>query len=219
MVDSIVSVDSVTVTGGPATVNLEVDFGSQGDRGSLILYGLGEPTQANLPQAAQLLDWYINLAPNDPYYLWIYQYVNKGNVNAWERIFNIVPNTFHINKTLTFVDGVAMDGIIPSVSIVVDNTTLPLLPLQQIAGLALNCHVDLEPNWTAPPENPMPAPISVGFKLLQPDVVGTQLVLPMMITAVEAYPTEAGIIWGPVQGERTAHISLNVVGVDDGGES
>jgi len=219
MVESIVSVDSVTVTGGPATVNLEVDFGSQGDRGSLILYGLGAPTDANLPQTPQLLDWYINLDPNDQYYLWIYQYVNKGNVTVWDRIFNIVPNTFHVNKTVNFVDGVAVDGLNSFITIPVDNTTLPLIPLPQIANLALNCHINLEPNWIIPPVNPLPAPAAVSFKMLEPDIVGTQLILPIMITAVEATPTEAGIVWGPVQGERTAHITINVIGAEAGGES
>lgn len=219
MVESIVSVDSVTVTGGPATVNLEVDFGSQGDRGSLILYGLGAPTSANLPQTPQLLDWYINLAPNDPYYLWIYQYVNKGNVTTWDRIFNILPNTFHINKTLTFVDGIAIEGANSFITIAVDNTTLPLLPLQQIAGLALNCQINLEPNWIVPPENPFPAPTSIGFKILEPDFIGSNLMLPIMVTAVEALATPGGVVWGPVQGERTAHITINVVGTETDGES
>ena len=43
MADVLLSTDSLTVAGGPASVSVDVDFGPQGQRGSLILYGLTDP--------------------------------------------------------------------------------------------------------------------------------------------------------------------------------
>lgn len=216
MAESIVSVDTVTVTGGPSTVNVDVDFGPQGDRGSLILYGLGEPTLANLPQTAQLLDWYINLEPNDPYYLWIYQYVSKGNQNVWDRIFNIVPNTFHKTMLIDFVNGMATDGVNNFITLNINNTTLPLVPAQNLLGLDLNISVMIEPTELTE-EIPLPQPVSIGIKRLLPDIVGDEVVLPLVITAIEAAQVSNEIVWAPVSGTRTAHITINVVGTEETG--
>jgi hypothetical protein len=43
MVDVIVSPDSLSLVGGPSTVNVEVDFGPAGTRGSQIFVGRGQP--------------------------------------------------------------------------------------------------------------------------------------------------------------------------------
>jgi len=41
MADVILSTEDLTVLGGPSSLNLEIDFGPKGDRGSQIFVNLG----------------------------------------------------------------------------------------------------------------------------------------------------------------------------------
>lgn len=117
--------DTVVVTGGASTLNVDVNFGSKGSDGSLILYGLGKPTDPGVvfPNEPKLLDWYINIDTTDDEYLYIYQYVYANSVSTWSRVFKIVPNVYQTNKVVNFN---AMGVAVANVS--VSNTTLPLIP-------------------------------------------------------------------------------------------
>ena len=202
MADSIVAIDTVTLIGGPAKVNVALDFGPQGQRGSLILYGLGKP--GSLPAedfsfAPQLLDWYINLLTTDSEYLYIYQYVNKDGIDQWDRIFKIIPNVYNTNETVTFASGIA------TVNIAIANTTLALLPGVDISQLKLNTHIDIENSAETNLANLHP--VISSFKIGNPVVNNNQYYLPIYLSAVEV--TDAGLV--PVTGSRTAHISINVI--------
>ena len=122
----IISQDTVTVTGGESTINVDVNFGPKGDDGSVILYGIGKPQNldpSDFPQTPRVLDWYINVDSTDDEYLYIYQYVFVNNAGFWKRVFKIIPNSYQTNKSVTFSAlGVA------SASVVVSNVTLPLIP-------------------------------------------------------------------------------------------
>lgn len=100
MAEVIVSSQDLTVLGGPATVNLEVDFGKQGQRGSQIFGGLGKPSEDNIPQSYTLQtgDIYINIDPNDDEYSYVSQYTADG----WVNFFRLVPLSLSINVTLMF---------------------------------------------------------------------------------------------------------------------
>lgn len=209
MADSIVAVDTVTLIGGPAKVNVALDFGPQGQRGSLILYGLGKP--GDLPTedfsfAPQLLDWYINLDTTDNEYLFIYQYVNKDGLDQWDRIFKIIPNVYNTNETIEFVDGVA------TVNIAVSNTTLALLPGIDFTQLKLNTHIDIEVPADTPLEETYPA--ITTFRIGTPTINNNEYYLPIYLGAIELVPTgvpAAPYLPTPVTGTRTAHISINVI--------
>jgi hypothetical protein len=121
----VISSDSVTVSGGATTLDVDVNFGAKGDNGSVILYGAGKPQNiplSSFPRTPQLLDWYINTDSTDDEYLYIYQYIYTNNTTNWTRVFKIIPNTYQTNKSVTFVNGIGQANI--SVS----NTTLPLVP-------------------------------------------------------------------------------------------
>ena len=122
----VISQDTVTVTGGESTINVDVNFGPKGDDGSVILYGIGKPQNldpSDFPQTPRVLDWYINVDSTDDEYLYIYQYVFVNNAGFWKRVFKIIPNSYQTNKSVTFSAlGVA------SASVVVSNVTLPLIP-------------------------------------------------------------------------------------------
>lgn len=176
MVDSILSVENVVVTGGPATIKLMTDFGPEGDRGGLILYGLDKPQNLSIdqfPQRPQLLDWYINLKTSDDEYLYLYQYQNVDGISQWFRIFKIIPNVYNTNETVTFIDGVA------NVTLTISNTTAPLLGE---AAIKLNTHIDIQTTTAYPVSS------SFAFGIPSFDSETGNYVLPLTITAVEFTP-------------------------------
>jgi len=198
MVDSIVSVDTVTVTGGPSTVNVQLDFGPEGQRGSLILYGLGRPTDLGVvfPQTPQLLDWYINLDTSDEEYLYIYQYVNREGSDTWDRIFKIIPNTYNTNQVVAFDSGVG------TANIAVSNTTLPLLA----SNPSVNVHLQIEQTVITP------FPIASSFMFpAEPsfDPITNLYSLPITVFAME-FNAET-LSWQAVDGNRTVHFGINVI--------
>lgn len=198
MVDSLLSVDSVVVTGGPATVKLSTDFGPQGDRGSLILYGLDKPNNLNIedfPQSPLLLDWYINLKTTDSEYLYLYQYQNKDGIDQWVKIFKILPNVYNTNENVTFTAGVA------TTTLYISNTTAPLLGSS--GTIKLNTHIDIQ----SASGNPIACSFVFGSQTF--DSLTQSYVLPITINATEYNMTSN--TWAKVTGAAVAHISINVV--------
>lgn len=195
MADVLLSSESLTVTGGPANISLDVNFGPEGQRGSLILYGLGKPSALNIadfPQTPQILDWYINLLTTDSEYLYLYQYVNRDGAQVWDRIFKVIPNVYNTNETVTFTAGQAL------LQIPVSNTTLALLPGTNIADINLNIHIDIE--------NMLP--VASSFTVTGLNIVNEDYVLSIALTGAELNPSTG---WGGITGDRTAHISINVI--------
>jgi hypothetical protein len=195
MADVLLSSESLTVTGGPANISLDVNFGPEGQRGSLILYGLGKPSALNtadFPQTPQILDWYINLLTTDSEYLYLYQYVNRDGAQVWDRIFKVIPNVYNTNETVTFAGGQAL------LQIPVSNTTLALLPGTNIADINLNIHIDIE--------NMLP--VASSFMVTGLGIVNEDYTLSIALTGAELNPATG---WGGIDGDRTAHISINVI--------
>jgi len=201
MVDSIIAVDTVSITGGPASIKVDVDFGPQGQRGSLILYGSGRPNDftTNISPPPQLLDWFINLKTTDTEYLYIYQYVSEAGAVQWKRIFKIIPNVYNTNTVVNFENGVAQ------LSINLLNTTLILVPGQSLLDIVPNVHISLE---TMPTDSTV-YPVASAFKISNPVIIEEQYFLPITITAAQL---NASTGWEAVNGDRTAHISINVIG-------
>jgi hypothetical protein len=118
MVDILLSSDELAVFGGPASIDLNVDFGPQGQRGSLIFTGNGKPTDPDIQlvfnntvynsQSAQPFDLYINLNPDDFEYLFLYQYGFVNGVLTWSRVLRLIPNTAIANLPIIFYNGEAV---------------------------------------------------------------------------------------------------------------
>ena len=251
MADINVSVeqDTVVVTGGTSTLNVDVNFGSKGSDGSLILYGLGKPTDPGVvfPSEPKLLDWYINIDNTDDEYLYIYQYVYANSISTWSRVFKIIPNVYQTNKIVNFnSQGVGVANL--SVS----NTTLPLIPqyafpeasstifpvnseaeMLAINGtvgtyafrtdlakyyylsatpastasnwqglITVNSHVGIESQY------PIASSFQVGIPTIGQDANGAVMyTLPITIVAYQF----TGLTFEPVTGNKTAHISINVI--------
>lgn len=106
MVDIVLSTDELSVLGGPQTVNVEVDFGPTGDRGSQIFSNLGKPIIGNngltaLAPDCQLFDLYINILSTDDEYQYVYQLQNVLGTNTWVKLFKLVSNIYSKNYTDT----------------------------------------------------------------------------------------------------------------------
>jgi hypothetical protein len=109
MVDVLLSNESISVFGGPASIDINVDFGAPGIRGSLIFTGPGKPTDptVNFPTEPRPQDLYINLLPSDFEYLFLYQYGSINGVLSWSKVLRLIPNTAIANIPVIFLDGIA----------------------------------------------------------------------------------------------------------------
>jgi hypothetical protein len=194
MSEIILSTDSLTVLGGPATLDVEVDFGPQGDRGSYIFVGEGDP---NLPsttigQDPEIFDLYINLL-NDPIsdYLALYQYQNVDGETEWTKLARIIPNIYSSNRdSIPFNDGVANINI--QVSAIVS--------LDQIANISSE---NFNIQYNILNDKPVSSSLTVG----ELSTSGGILTLPLTIKAIEY---DSGT-WSNIDTTKTVHLFISVV--------
>ncbi len=173
MTNIFVSSDDVKVIGGTANVNVEVDFGPQGDRGSVFLVGLGNPNTVTHSQVLQPLDIYINVQATDEDYLGVYQYITVAGGNTWVDTGKLMTDKFSVIRTVGFTDGKTTSEV--------DFKVLNIAPLSLVGGLtAENFNVQCT---FSDPENPIAHSITVKPLAIQS---GTgDLILPVDINAVE----------------------------------
>jgi hypothetical protein len=115
MVDVLLSTDSLSVLGGPDKIELEVDYGSKGDRGSRFYTGNGEPGApgtpgSQVPADTAVYDMYINKYSTNGY-LDLYQFLTVSNTKQWVRVGSLLPNTYIDINSAVFVDGIAEIGV------------------------------------------------------------------------------------------------------------
>lgn len=117
MPEDIMSVDSIEIVGGVSSINLSIDRGAAGQRGSYVIPWVGNPNDVTFPVTSglaggliypQTLDWYLNLNPEDEDYLCMYQL--KQN-NEWEFIFKLIPNVVHDTRNVTFSGGIGLTTV------------------------------------------------------------------------------------------------------------
>lgn len=95
----------LTIFGGPTELDVSVDFGEQGIRGSRTWAGSGDPVVALVGQPYQLYDLYINTDTTANYYSWIYQYVEEVGNPAWVPVIKLDPSQYSVISTTTFTSG------------------------------------------------------------------------------------------------------------------
>lgn len=188
MVETTISSANLNILGGPSKIDVSVDYGQRGDRGSLILYGQGKPYLVTLPESPLLYDMYVNLLPSDDEYQWIYQYINTPTGLSWKSLFKLQPNTYSTNEALSFVDG-SVEVWIP-VSLVTGDTTLT----------ASNFNVQ----YSIVSQNPIASSITISDITTSPTDI---LSLPITINAAE-FDTNA---WSSLSGQKTVHLFVTVV--------
>lgn len=191
MVNVLLATDELTVLGGPTEISVDLDFGPQGDRGSLILYGLGQPSTVELPEIPQIYDTYINLLTSDPEYLFMYQYIaGAGGSPSWVKLFKLIPNTYGENLARTFVNG-AIQINIPVAAMVPEDQ----LGSYTAADFNIQCNV-LNVN-----------PVSLGVTVGDIEFFDNLISLPITINAIEYSNGE----WSALVGQKMVHLSITVV--------
>ena len=196
MVDVLLDTQDIRVLGGPSIVNLELDFGKEGIRGSEIHAGYGKPVGDNLPPSYQLKDLYINVDPNDDEYSCVYQYIttvadDTAPSGDWVIILRIIPLSFNINTDLQFEDGVAM------FSLPLSNLLSPEA-LGQITKEIINVQITLE--------NLFPTAISVSGL----DIITIQSPTVTLLQIAFSAAALDGASWVPLEGPHRAQMQLNL---------
>ena len=173
MTNIFVSSDDVKVIGGTANVNVEVDFGPQGDRGNLFLVGYGHPNTISHSTTLQLLDLYINVQATDEDYLVMYQYQSVSGVNTWVETATLMTDKFSVIRQVAFTNGKTTSAV--------DFKLSNIAPLSLTSGLTAE---DFNVQCTfSDPENPIAHSIAVNPLAIQSGT-GDQI-LPVDINAVE----------------------------------
>ena len=108
MPDVLLSNDDVTVLGPPNTVEVLLDIGPTGTRGSKVFVGSGDPNGETVSgvifgQTLVLNDLYINTSPG-PNYAYMYQYISQPGGNTWIEILELNPTLYSKAHTTTYVD-------------------------------------------------------------------------------------------------------------------
>lgn len=114
MTDVLLNTADIVVFGPPEVVDLLVDVGPQGIRGTKIFSGEGDPrtNPENLPsgETIQLYDMYIDISASGGSYL--YQYINDNTLgDVWTPIVKVSPILFAKNYALTFATGTVTKDI------------------------------------------------------------------------------------------------------------
>lgn len=187
MTDIILATDDLTVLGGPSSINLELDFGPDGRRGSRIFVGSGQPNDPNtvIGQEPQPLDMYINVLASDDEYSFMYQYIN----NSWTRIIKLMPNVYsnRFNSQL-FTNNQWTKNI----------SVVGLSTDQILTSANLNVQYSISGGV-----NPIASSIGIGELVIEDDLI----TLPLTINAAEFIDGE----WVNPVGEKSVHLFITVV--------
>jgi hypothetical protein len=186
MPDVVLNNDDITIFAPPAIVELLVDIGPQGTRGSQFFVGVGNPNSVNIGQTPNLNDLYINTSPGGELG-YLYQYRSEPGGNVWVEVLDIYPSVYSENAQVTFESGSA-EVVIP-VAEIVTVTGTPLL--------SENFSVQYSIAHTNPVASAMQIPALVG--------AGTNLVI--NLEAVEY----AGAAWSALDDSVTIHFNITIV--------
>jgi hypothetical protein len=191
MTEVLLSNEDITVFGPPEVVELLVDVGPQGDRGSQTYIGSGNPNtlmsgDTIFGQQVFLNDLYINTSPGADYG-YLYQYVSQPGGRLWIEVLRINPTVYSKRFLTTYSDGVAQ--IVIPISDIVTVSGTPLT--------AANFSVQYSIAHTKPVSSAMQIPSLLGS--------GTQLVI--NFSAVESVSGT----WQDLDEGVTTHIFITIV--------
>jgi hypothetical protein len=206
-VNSILSSDNVTVLGGPARLEVDLNIGASGTRGSLFFVGTQNPNSLNpnldFPSLPIVFDIFINVNAASEDYLQAYQYVNQEGINTWVPTFNINQKVYSVNKVLEFVAGEA------TALLNVSDLGLDTLPFENLNNSfayfnvqATVSNIDLE-NQSSP-AIPCAFSLTVGDAYFDNsgsfDPGEFPLFLPVVVKAVEFN----GTAWSAINNKKTS---------------
>jgi hypothetical protein len=111
-VDVLIDAANITVLGPPNQIDVQLDVGPQGQRGSQIYVGSGLPSSSTIANYSSVLpgDLYINVAPGANY-SYLYQYIVGPSSNEWISVLSINPAIYRALFEVEFVAGAAQISI------------------------------------------------------------------------------------------------------------
>lgn len=186
MPEVLLSNDDITVLGPPPIVEVLVDIGPKGDRGSQFFVGVGDPNVVTIGQTPELNDLYINTSPGGELG-YLYQYQSSPGGNSWVQVLDIYPSVYSINYDVTFTAGAA-EVIIP----IADIVTVTGTPL-----VAENFSVQYSIAHTNP----------VASAMQIPPLAGAEDNLVINLEAIEY----ASSTWSALDEPVTVHINITIV--------
>lgn len=197
MPDVVLLNEDVTVLAPPNTVEVLVDIGPTGTRGSQVFIGVGDPNIISIGQTPILNDLYINASPGENYG-YMYQYVSEPGGNTWIQVLRVNPTIYSENHLTTYASGEAQ--IIIPISNIANVTGTPLT--------AANFNVQ----YSIIHDNPIASSMSI------PALTGTGEDLVINFKAVEhRSDVDSGPYgdWALLTGEVTTHIFISIVAADE----
>jgi hypothetical protein len=195
MPDVLLSNDDVTVLGPPNTVEVLVDIGPTGTRGSKVFVGSGNPNNLTssgsiFGQAIILNDLYINISPGTNYG-YMYQYVSEPGGNTWVEILELNPTIYNKLHTTTYVDGEA-------------SITIPISDIVTVTGSPLTAN-----NFVV--QYSISHTHAVASTVTVPALVGDGSNLVLNFKAVEYHPESGPTEWIDLDEEVITHLLISVV--------
>ena len=191
MVDVLLNTEDVVVLGPPETIDVLVDIGPQGTRGTKFIVGSGEPNAQTasgvlLAQTLILNDMYIDVSPGVDYG-YMYQYVSQPGGNTWTQVLKINPAIYSAVETIPFTSGAG-------------SITIPVSNIVTVSGSPLtasNFSVQFQIEGVNPIASSMEIPALAG--------AGTNLVI--NFDAVQY----SGGSWSALTGSKTVHLFISIV--------
>jgi hypothetical protein len=190
MTDVLLSNDDITVLGPPAIVELLVDIGPSGTRGSQVFVGIGDPNSITIGQTPLLNDLFINTSPGGELG-YMYQYVSEPGGDTWIKVLDLNPSIYSINYEAIFSAGTT-------------SITIPIADIVEVTGSPLTAD-NFNVQHSITHSNPIASSISI------PALTGDGSNLVVDITAVE-YSSESGPAeWLELDGYLTVHLVVSIV--------
>ena len=193
MPDVLVSNDDITVLGPPEIVEVLVDIGPTGERGSKVFVGLGDPNSIEIGQEIKLNDLYINAAQGLDYG-YLYQYVAEPGANLWVQVLKVSPVLYSKLHTVNFSSGAA-------------SITIPITNIVSVTGTPLtsaNFNVQYSIAYSKPLASAITIPALAGG--------GTNLVINLSAVEfrsnVDSGPYED---WSLLNQTVTVHLFISIV--------
>ena len=193
MPEVLISTDNITVVGPPNTIEVLVDIGPAGTRGSQTFVGVGNPNSVNIGQTPLLNDLYINASPGADYG-YLYQFLAQPGGNSWVQILDMNPVLYSETHLTTYTAGAAQISI-------------PISNITSATGLtAENFNIQYSIAYSNPLASSMSIPALAGS--------GTNLVI--NFNAVQYDDDSGPAEWIPLGGTVTTHLFISIVaGIDE----
>ena len=186
MPDVVLSNDDLTVLSGPPVIELLVDIGPTGTRGSKYFVGVGDPN-ADESLEPILNDLYINSATGSEYG-YLYQYVSEPGGDTWVEVLKIAPSIYSKIHTVTFASGTSSD--IGSGTILV-----PITDITAVTGLT---DENFSIQYSIVNSNPL------ASSLYSVAISGSNLVVNLQASEYDG-------TWGAFDAEVSVHLFISVV--------